>query len=163
MAHDGIAAALADSGSMTEAIWFTDALMRIHIPPEQSDGRYALIEGLVPPGHQPPPHIHHDEDEGFFVLEGELTLSGPDGEVVLRPGQAHSVPAGVPHTFRVTSTGPARVVSVLTGSSFVGFLRAVGRPAERLSLPTPAGPPDLALMARAAAAAHMEIVEPAAA
>ena len=46
---------------MTESIWFTDALMRIHISPEDTDGEYALIEALAPSGHMPPPHIHeHD-------------------------------------------------------------------------------------------------------
>ena len=43
---------------MTESIWFTDALMRIHVAPEDTDGAYALIEALAPSGHMPPPHIH---------------------------------------------------------------------------------------------------------
>jgi hypothetical protein len=50
--------------AMTESIWFTDALMRIHISPEDTRGEYALIEGLAPSGHMPPPHMHEHDGEG---------------------------------------------------------------------------------------------------
>jgi quercetin dioxygenase-like cupin family protein len=123
---------------MTESIWFTDSLMRVHIAPEDTDGAYALVEALMPPGHMPPPHIHEHDAEGFFVLEGEITLCTEDATTVLRPGQGAHAPAGRPHTFRVTSAGPTRAMLVSAPAGFVHYLRACGRPAERNALPVPA-------------------------
>ena len=42
---------------------------------EDTNGKYALFEALVPPGGGPPPHVHSREEEGFYVLEGEITFS----------------------------------------------------------------------------------------
>ena len=114
---------------MTESIWFTDALMRIHISPEDTDGTYALIEAIAPSGHMPPPHIPEREGEGFFVAEGEVTLYSAAGERVLRAGQGAHLPAGEPHTFRVTSAEPARLLLISAPAGFADFVRAVGRPA----------------------------------
>jgi quercetin dioxygenase-like cupin family protein len=145
---------------MTESIWFTDSLMRVHITPEDTDGTYALIEALAPPGHMPPPHIHERDAEGVFVLEGEITLHTEDGPTVLRPGQGAHVPAGTAHTVCVTSDGPARALIVSAPAGLVGFLRASGRPAEREALPTLDGPPEVALLLRAASAHGMTILGP---
>ena len=134
---------------MTESIWFTDALMKVHVTPEDTGGAYALVEGLVPSGHMPPPHVHDRDAEGFFVLEGEITLYTEAGEQVLRPGEGAHAPAGEPHTFRVTSDGPASVLVVSVPAGFVHFLRAAGRPAEREALPVLDGPPDIELVVRA--------------
>jgi len=62
------------------------------------DDGHAMVEMLAPPGDQPPLHRHHDEDEGFYVLEGELSLWAGDEHVVLRAGQFANAPRGVPHT-----------------------------------------------------------------
>ena len=146
--------------AMTESIWFTDTLMRVHIAPEQTGGEYALIEGLVPSGHMPPPHIHHDFAEGFFVLEGEVTVYTSAGEQVLLPGQAANVPAGEAHTFRVTSSGPARMLAVSTPGGLAQLFRDAGRPAEREALPVIDGPPDLERLMRAAAANATTVIGP---
>ena len=41
---------------------------------EDTNGKYALWEALVPPGGGPPPHVHSREEEGFYILEGEITV-----------------------------------------------------------------------------------------
>ena len=134
---------------MSESIWFTDSLMRVHITPEDTRGAYTVTEVLAPSGHQPSPHVH-DEDESVLVLEGELTVHTNDGATVLRPGHSGHVPAGEPHTVQVTSSEPVRAVIVTSGPGFVGFIRGAGRPAEREALPVLDGPPDVALLAREA-------------
>jgi quercetin dioxygenase-like cupin family protein len=145
---------------MTESIWFTDSLMRVHITPEDTNGAYALIEALVPSGHMPPPHIHEHDAESFFVLEGEITVHTDDGAAVVRPGEAAHVPAGTAHTICVTSAGPARAVIVTAPAGFVGYLRACGRPAEREALPVLDGPPDVALLLREAPAHGLTVLGP---
>ena len=41
---------------------------------KETDGKYAQFEATVFPGGGPPPHIHRREEEGFFILEGEITF-----------------------------------------------------------------------------------------
>lgn len=143
---------------MTEAIWFTDSLVRVHITPEDTGGAYALLEILAPSGHVTPPHIHEHDAESVLVLEGEITLHTTDGPTVVRPGQPGHVPAGVAHTLCVTSAGPARVVVVTAPTGFVEFVRACGRPAEHEALPTLDGPPDVALLLREAPVHGMTVL-----
>jgi mannose-6-phosphate isomerase-like protein (cupin superfamily) len=145
---------------MTESIWFTDSLVRVHITPEQTDGAFALVEMLCPAGHITPPHIHENDDEGFLLLEGEITVHFADGPMVVRPGQSGYIPAGAPHTLCVTSQGPARAVLVSSPAGFVEFVRATGRPAEREALPVLDGPPDVALLMREAPRHGMTLLGP---
>ena|SRR5437899_11867333 len=42
---------------------------------EDTNGKYALWEAVVPPGGGPPLHVHSREEEGFYVLEGEIAFS----------------------------------------------------------------------------------------
>ena len=98
----------------------------------------------------PPPHVHDRDAEGCFVLEGEVTIYGSAGERVLRPGQGAHLPAGEPHTFRVTSAEPARMLLISAPAGFADFVRAVGRPAASETLPVLDGPPDVDAFAAAA-------------
>jgi quercetin dioxygenase-like cupin family protein len=143
---------------MTESIWFTDSLMKVHITPEDTNGAYALIEVLAPAGHTTPPHMHELDAESFLLMEGEITLHTNDGATVVRPGEACHIPAGVAHTLRVTGSGPARAVLVTAPTGFVDYIRACGRPAEREALPVLDGPPDVALLLREAPAHGMTVL-----
>ena len=55
----------------------------------------------------PPLHVHHRNDETFYVLDGELRLFLSDREIVLALGQAVLAPRGLPHTYASNHTGPA--------------------------------------------------------
>src|SRR5438874_2999977 len=55
-------------------IWFLHNRVRIHISAAQTDGAFALLESTGPAGDHTPLHVHRLEDEGFYVLEGEITL-----------------------------------------------------------------------------------------
>src|SRR5215210_1287927 len=86
----------------------------------------------MPPGDMPPLHVHHDEDEGFYVLDGEITLYMPGDQVTLRPGDFRLSPRGVPHTYRVGDT-PARVLVTSLPGGFERFVEDVAA----LKDPTP--------------------------
>ena len=49
---------------------------------EDTNGKYALWEAVVPPGGGPPPHLHSREEEGFYVLDGEKPWRDRDDEFV---------------------------------------------------------------------------------
>jgi quercetin dioxygenase-like cupin family protein len=73
-------------------------------------GKYALWEALVPPGGGPPPHVHSREEEGFYVLEGEITLTIGEQRFVASAGMFANMPIGTPHSFKNESSQPARML-----------------------------------------------------
>lgn len=143
-----------------EALWFLGALMTIKASSETTAGRVMVCETLAPRGHGSPLHVHHNEDEWFSVIEGELTF-WVDGEVVVATAGAFVYgPRGVPHTFTVTSD-EARFLVVSEPGGFSGFVRALSEPASALVIPPPpSGPPDMALLTRTAAEYGIEIIGP---
>jgi mannose-6-phosphate isomerase-like protein (cupin superfamily) len=56
-------------------LWVADELITFKASGEDTGGAYSLTDSVVPPGGGPPPHIHHREDEAFWVLEGELEIT----------------------------------------------------------------------------------------
>ena len=77
---------------------------------EDTNGKYALWEAIVPPGGGPPPHVHSREEEGFYILEGEITFQIGDGRVVATAGMFANMPVGTPHSFKNESTLPAKML-----------------------------------------------------
>lgn len=75
-----------------------------------TDGKYALWEALVPPGGGPPPHVHSREEEGFYVLEGEITFTVGEERLVAAAGTFANMPVGTPHAFKNEGSQPARML-----------------------------------------------------
>lgn len=143
-----------------EARWFLGVLATIKSSAETTAGRVAVIEHLAPQGSGSPLHVHHNEDEWFYVIDGELTF-WVGGQVTVAPGGSFVFgPRDIPHTFSVTSH-EARFLLVTEPGGFEGFVRALSVPAESLTLP-PASvqPPDPARMMTVAADYGIEIVGP---
>ena len=82
----------------------------------ETGDRVSAFESLNPPGEGPPLHLHVDQDEVLYVLEGELrVLLGDD----VRPASAGSfvfIPGNVPHTWQVVGDTPARLLVILAPS-----------------------------------------------
>src|ERR1700716_1017470 len=67
---------------------------------ENTNGKYALWEAVVPPGGGPPPHVHSREEEGCYVLEGEIIFHVGEERIVATPGVFANMPVGTPHSFQ---------------------------------------------------------------
>jgi quercetin dioxygenase-like cupin family protein len=87
--------------------------------------RLGLVHLDIPAGDMPPLHVHHNEDEGFYLLGGELTLYLPGEAVKLRSGEFFLAPRGVPHAYEVGPEGARTLVSSAP-SGFERFVTAVG-------------------------------------
>lgn len=127
------------------AIWSEGTLMVIKADAETTGGASSTIDVLVPPGHETTFHVHHREDEQFYVLEGEVEFTvGEGAETVFRAGLHDTVfvPRDVPHGFRIVSEEACRMLVQLTPAGFERFFVAVGRPADALELPPPDAPDD---------------------
>ena len=140
-------------------IWFLGNLMVVKATAQSTNGAYGLLESWIPVGASPPLHVHHREDEAFWVLEGTLTIRCGAETYQAAAGSYVFLPRGVPHTFRVDGTAPARMLTLLTPGGGEAFFVEGGRPAERATLP-PEGPPDLARLQRVAHEFGSEFVGP---
>ncbi len=131
-----------------EAFWLLGMLETVKIGRADTDGRFGLLEILVKPGDGSPWHVHPEEDEWFYVLDGEITFYVGDQRLDLTSGGFAFGPKGVPHTFIGAGDKPARALVGFMPMQFEGFLREVGEPALTRTLPPPppadAPPPDIA-------------------
>ena len=123
---------------------FLGCLATVQVDPADNGGRFGLVEMLIPSGDQPPLHVHTDTDEGFHVIEGEMTLwlEGHD-PFKLGPGQSVVAPHAVPHTYKITSSEDARVFVSSTPGRFVQFVKDYADPTDATGLTPMAGPPDM--------------------
>src|SRR5262245_6180148 len=140
------------------AIWSMGVLMRVTATGEQTGGHCSLVDELVPAGHATPLHIHHAEDETFYVLEGEVTIFCRDQRLKAGPGTDVYGPRGIAHGFRAEA-GPARLLILYTPSGFDQFLIEMGRPAKEMVLP-PAEHPDREKLIALAAKYQTEVLGP---
>jgi quercetin dioxygenase-like cupin family protein len=107
-------------------VWslFGDEITR-KVTGDETGGAYAIVESRVDPGGGPPPHIHHGEEELFYVSEGEFELRW--GSELRRggPGTIALLPRDVPHGFRNVGKTPGRLVTVISPAGFEGFFEEV--------------------------------------
>ena len=111
-----------------------------------TNGAFSLMWQLCPQGSGPGPH-YHDQDEGFFVQEGQITYVAGGEQLVAGSGSFVWIPRGTVHSFRVDSE-TATLLNFYTPAGFEQVIMAGGLPAEAFTLP-PAGlgmavkPPDM--------------------
>jgi quercetin dioxygenase-like cupin family protein len=109
-------------------------LATIKASSEQTGGRYSMVEILAPDGYGSVVHVHHREDEGFYILEGEMNFYVGDQMIKAHPGSYLFGPRDVPHAFTVES-GPARLLFVFSPAGLEGLIREMGEPARSLTVP----------------------------
>ena len=136
-----------------EARWWLGGLATVKATGKETGGLYTLVEVLEPEG-EAPLHVHHREDEGFWVLEGEVTFEVGEETTKAGPGSFVFGPKGVPHRYTIDS-GPARMLFMLSPAGFEGFIYATSEPAKERALPPqPEGPPSEAEMEQLATLAR---------
>jgi mannose-6-phosphate isomerase-like protein (cupin superfamily) len=141
------------------AVWFLRNHMTIKATAASTGGAFGLVESLIAPGFSPPLHVHHREDESFWVLEGEVSMRCGDRTFRASAGSFVFLPRDVPHTFVVEGDRPVRMLTLLTPGGGEGVFIDGGRPAEHDGLP-PASPPDIEALKRVSERYGAEIVGP---
>jgi quercetin dioxygenase-like cupin family protein len=112
------------------SLWVVGDRYTIKATGEETGGAFALVEALVPPGGGPPPHIHHREDEAFYVLEGELLFHVNGHDIAAGAGSWITLARGSLHHFQNVGNRPARMLIVVTPSGLERFFEEVGRAAN---------------------------------
>ena len=116
-----------------EAWWWVGVLATIKATAEQTDGRYALVGDSLPMATGAL-HVHHQEDEGFYILEGEMTFYVGEQTTKARPGSYLFGPKDVPCTPSPVDSGPEVFVRFSPAGLEAG-IREMGEPARSLTVP----------------------------
>ena len=116
----------ADTG---EAYWVMGGLFTYLVTGAESGGSYFTLIVDVGPEAGPPPHIHHLEEEQFYVLEGQLNYSVGDQIFEVHAGDFIHIPRGTVHSFR-NGPKPSRLLATFSPAGIEGFFREVGEPAD---------------------------------
>jgi quercetin dioxygenase-like cupin family protein len=147
------------ASTKTEPIWFIDNLARVHIDAASTHGAFSVVELAGRQGDMPPLHVHRREDEGFYVLDGRLSLFIGRETRELSAGEAVLAPRDIPHIYRVESES-ARWLALCAPAGFEQFIREAGEPAGADELPPDDRPHDPARLAGIAARYGVEILGP---
>ena len=125
--------------SLDHSVWYNGSLMTFLATGEDTHGQFGLIESVGRRGSDAPPHIHHREDEIFYVLEGEVVFSIGDRTIKGTPGTMIFLPRDVRHSFTIESE-QYRMLILVTPAGFEAWFREFGVPAPAMTLP-PANEP----------------------
>lgn len=118
------------------AYWFAGTYWRLLADGAATDGRSCTFDELCPRGLVAPLHAHEDEEEAFFVLEGEFVFTVGDREIEAGPGCYVYLPPKVQHGFRVESE-IGRVYNMLCPSGFERGIVEGATPAPQITMPPP--------------------------
>jgi quercetin dioxygenase-like cupin family protein len=140
-----------------------NTLTKFHAFPDETGGKFCLIEAVVPVGAGAPPHSHPGETEAFLVLDGQVTFMmgaiGPQ-EIHAKAGDYVAIPDGAVHCFFATGDAPARLLVInAPGHAHAAFFTAVGEVLpEHTTAPLPPAAPDLDSVKREAKRAGIQLI-----
>ncbi len=141
-----------------EARWWMGGLAEIKVTAAQTGGLVTILEITEGPGTGPL-HVHHREDEGFWILEGNATFEVGGKQIEAGPGDFVFGPRDIPHKYTVGDAG-CRMLFIFTPGGFEEVLRATSEPAATRTLPPPSQePPDLEAMMDVIIASGCEVLE----
>jgi len=150
--------------SQETSVVYMDCLFSVLAGSQDTGGRFGLMELLAPKGREPSRHLHHNDDEGFYVLDGDITFYVGDETHEAGPGTFVFLPHGVPHSYTF-ETDVVRMLSIIAPGGLEAHFQDTrfSGPARTLTLPPPAEEPDMNIMeemARDLAGYGTEVVGP---
>jgi quercetin dioxygenase-like cupin family protein len=119
-----------------EARWWFGALAEIKATAADTGGQLTIVEVTEHPGAEAPLHVHHRDDEAFWILEGEVTFQVGDETIEARAGDYVFGPRDIPHRFTVGDSG-CRMLFIMVPGGMEDLIRATSEPAPSRTLPPP--------------------------
>jgi quercetin dioxygenase-like cupin family protein len=120
-----------------DAVWSMSSLMEMKLGVQDGEVPFGVMEVTQPVGVATPLHVHNNEAEAFYVLEGSIAYEGGGELFQLEAGDFLYLPLAVPHRFRVTGDRPARVLALMSPAGLSGLYAEVGTPALERRVPDP--------------------------
>jgi mannose-6-phosphate isomerase-like protein (cupin superfamily) len=132
--------ALAVGNGTGEARWWFGTLAEIKATATDTGGLCTIVEVTCAPNYEAALHVHHREDEGFWVLAGRVTFEVGATKFEAGAGDYAFGPRGLPHRFTAGDSG-CRMLFILTPGGFEDLIRATSMPAGARTVPSHDGPP----------------------
>src|SRR5437762_2124043 len=126
--------------SLEQSVWYTGWLLTFLATGEETRGQFALMEQVGRKGNVPPRHIHHREDETFYVIEGEMTFVVGDQTITATPGTMVFAPRDIAHSFTIDSEH-VRLLVMVAPAGAEEFFKECSVPAPSMTLPPPTETP----------------------
>ncbi|KAH9328121.1 hypothetical protein KI387_000229, partial [Taxus chinensis] len=108
-------------------LWFFGMLVTLKALANETGNSYTLYELMVPPGHGLPKHIRTQEDETYYMLDGELVWIVGDQESYATKGSFVHFPRFVPHTFENKTNRTAYMVCSCAPGGFEKYFLDCGK------------------------------------
>jgi mannose-6-phosphate isomerase-like protein (cupin superfamily) len=134
MIMDLSALAYMRSAKDAPAYWNVGGLFIVLAAAKDTGGAYSILEQMMPKGPQAVVHLHETQDEGFYVLEGQVVFSIGDHKLAAGPGDFLSIPKNTWHSFESLTQG-LRVLNFYAPAGFERVMIESGTPATSLTLP----------------------------
>jgi quercetin dioxygenase-like cupin family protein len=131
-------APLAVSCDEGEARWWFGTLAVIKTTAAETGGQLTVIEVTNPPGFEAPLHVHHRDDEGFWIIEGSATIEVGNTAIEVNAGDYAFGPRDIPHRYTVGEDG-CRMLFIMVPGGMEEVVRATSEPAPSRTLPPPPG------------------------
>ena len=139
--------------------WWKTGRMTVKAGGAETGHAFAQVESFDPRGTATPLHVHHNEDEAFYVVEGEVTVLTGGERIDLVAGDYLFAPRDVPHTTIVTSES-ARYITTISPAGLEDLFVELGVPVNDGERPVEAAVPPMPEVVRRFAAYGVEILGP---
>jgi quercetin dioxygenase-like cupin family protein len=140
-------------------VWWKTGRLTVKVSGAETGGSFSQVETDDPRGTATPMHVHRNEDETFYVLEGEITVFVGDERIDLAEGELAFAPRDVPHAYLATSER-ARMLTTLSPAGLEELFVACGVPVTSAEPPAEEVLPPPGELARLFAGYGCEIVGP---
>lgn len=126
------------SGGITK--WVADAEYSLKVTSDQTNGALGFVHGVVPPSAGPAAHAHINEDEAFYLLNGELEFLNGDQIFLAGPGDFVFIPRNTRHRFKNISNTDTEMLFLFTPGGQEKFFLETGDDARVSEDPETWGP-----------------------
>ena len=153
LAHSGVQLAKGEG----QSFWLLTDLFTFKLVGKDTEGALTVAEVTAGPDLGPPPHIHRDSDESFYILEGSFDFSLAGRVFTAGAGAFVHLPRGVVHTHRAGGGASARALVMQSPAGVERFIEEAGKPATDPSVRP--SPPELSELQRIVAIAQKYRIE----
>jgi quercetin dioxygenase-like cupin family protein len=119
-----------------EARWWFGSLVEFKATARDTGGQVTIVEVTEAPAAEAPLHVHHRDDEAFWILEGDATFYVGDTTIEARDGDYVWAPRDIPHRFTVGERG-CRMLFILVPAGIEAVITETSEPAAARTLPPP--------------------------
>ena len=140
-------------------VWWKTGRVTVKAGPDETGNAFSQLVMDEPRGSATPIHIHHNEDETFYVLEGQVSMFSGEDRIDLEAGDYFFVPRGVVHAYLVRSER-ARMLVTISPSGTEQLFVSLGVPVTSPEPPTEAVMPPMPELVRLFGAYGTEILGP---